>query len=144
MDDYDDFGGGGCCPSCCRAPDLGVHDYCLPCATNPTCTRAFQRPVRQTDLEPLSRLPVRFITAEAEARNAAQKQRDDDEEKKKKRHDDDKKNKKKSHDDEKNEKCYDDEKQKSQNPKHHEGRGKKNKESAKAGDDEKPMGRYSK
>lgn len=31
---------GGCCPSCCRAPDLGVHDYCIPCASNPSCPRS--------------------------------------------------------------------------------------------------------
>ncbi|RDA94829.1 hypothetical protein CP533_4314 [Ophiocordyceps camponoti-saundersi (nom. inval.)] len=26
--------GGGCCPSCCQAPDLGDHDYCSPCTCN--------------------------------------------------------------------------------------------------------------
>lgn len=36
----DDFEDGGCCPSCCRSPDLGVHDYCVPCITNPCCPRS--------------------------------------------------------------------------------------------------------
>jgi hypothetical protein len=31
---------GSCCPSCCNAADLGTHDYCLPCGTNPTCSSA--------------------------------------------------------------------------------------------------------
>lgn len=29
-----------CCPSCCRAADLGSHDYCLECDTNPCCTNS--------------------------------------------------------------------------------------------------------
>lgn len=41
-DDELDYGG-GCCPSCCHAPDLGVHDYCLPCETNPSCPRSVRR-----------------------------------------------------------------------------------------------------
>ncbi|KAJ6441842.1 hypothetical protein O9K51_05393 [Purpureocillium lavendulum] len=43
--DYDIVGGGGsgCCHSCCRSLDLGVHDYCVPCATNPCCPRSSLR-----------------------------------------------------------------------------------------------------
>ncbi|PHH83834.1 hypothetical protein CDD82_25 [Ophiocordyceps australis] len=32
-----------CCPSCCQAPDLGVHDYCLPCQSNPDCPNSYRR-----------------------------------------------------------------------------------------------------
>lgn len=34
---------GGCCPSCCQARDLGGHDFCIPCETNPCCPRAHPR-----------------------------------------------------------------------------------------------------
>lgn len=28
-----------CCTYCCNCADLGTHDYCLPCETNPDCPR---------------------------------------------------------------------------------------------------------
>ncbi|KAK7425264.1 hypothetical protein QQZ08_008285 [Neonectria magnoliae] len=42
---------GTCCPSCCLAGDFGVHDYCLPCATNPCCPTS----VARSDYEDRSR-----------------------------------------------------------------------------------------
>jgi hypothetical protein len=37
-----------CCPSCCRGPDLGGHDWCLDCEDNPSC-----RTVRRAESEPI-------------------------------------------------------------------------------------------
>ena len=122
MDDYSDDGG-GCCPGCCRAADLGVHDYCIPCDTSPTCARAAQKPVSQTDLEPRARIAVGFMTAETKARIVTKKHKDG-EEKKKRRHVDGKSKTEKSHDDQKNAESFDDEKQQSSRRKHHEGHGK--------------------
>jgi hypothetical protein len=36
-----------CCTSCCRACDLGTHDYCLPCSTNPACPTSNKRRAEQ-------------------------------------------------------------------------------------------------
>jgi len=32
-----------CCPGCCRAADLGTHDYCLDCDPNPCCTTSYSQ-----------------------------------------------------------------------------------------------------
>lgn len=32
-----------CCALCCRAIDFGVHDYCVPCKTNPVCPTSYPR-----------------------------------------------------------------------------------------------------
>lgn len=36
-----------CCPSCCRAIDFGVHDYCVPCKTNPACPTSYPREIEE-------------------------------------------------------------------------------------------------
>lgn len=30
-----------CCLNCCKAADLGTHDYCLECNSNPGCTSSY-------------------------------------------------------------------------------------------------------
>ncbi|KFH43408.1 hypothetical protein ACRE_058530 [Hapsidospora chrysogenum ATCC 11550] len=32
-----------CCLGCCRAADLGTHDYCLDCDPNPCCTTGYSQ-----------------------------------------------------------------------------------------------------
>lgn len=32
-----------CCPGCCRAADLGTHDYCLDCDPNPCCATSYSQ-----------------------------------------------------------------------------------------------------
>ena len=129
MSDDNEYAG-GCCSGCCRAPDLGVHDYCLPCATNPTCTRpsprytatgVSQRAVSHSDRGFPTRMPFRPITAETEARVVTKKQQDDV-------HHLDKS--KKNRDEPRHGKSVEDTKQLSRHHKHREGRGKKNKEDA--------------
>ncbi|RDA82565.1 hypothetical protein CP532_4299 [Ophiocordyceps camponoti-leonardi (nom. inval.)] len=68
--------GGGCCPSCCQAPDLGDHDYCPPCTcTKPTSSaqdrRFFSPP---STAEAASYIPDRHLTDEQFHRNENRRQ----------------------------------------------------------------------
>lgn len=42
-----------CCPSCCRAADLGTHDWCLSCRDNPSCPSR-----RHDEWEPIYTAPT--------------------------------------------------------------------------------------
>ncbi|RCI14428.1 hypothetical protein L249_6160 [Ophiocordyceps polyrhachis-furcata BCC 54312] len=67
--------GGGCCPSCCQAPDLGDHDYCPPCTcTKPTTSSQRNRRFSLSTAEAAAFIPDRHLTDEQFHRNEHRRQ----------------------------------------------------------------------
>ena len=76
-----------CCLNCCKAADLGTHDYCLECNSNPCCTSSFTEDwVAASDQENVQN-PESKDQAKGKKPDAKDQEKDDNRDKKKHRGD---------------------------------------------------------